>query len=64
MDWLVMSTSVSWTPKAWVTTMIEVSTSRAPAPKRNMVSPSFSAKSRVVRASASALRVVRRYGLA
>ena len=52
-DWLVMSTSMFLSPSAAVMAMMLVSTSRAPAPYRNMDSASFRAKSMVLRAAAS-----------
>src|SRR5699024_12595977 len=51
MDWLVMSTSASNTPYGCGSTMMEVSTSSAPAPNLNRVSPSLSASSMVLCAS-------------
>ena len=52
-DWLVMSTSMFLSPSAAVMAMMLVSTSRAPAPYRNMDSARCSAKSMVLRAEVS-----------
>ncbi|BAS07435.1 hypothetical protein AHiyo4_08570 [Arthrobacter sp. Hiyo4] len=52
-DWLVMSTSMFLSPIAAVTAIMLVSTSRAPAPYRNMVSARCREKSRVLRAEVS-----------
>ena len=53
-DWLVMSTSRLSSPQAAATAMTHDSTSRAPAPQRSISSPTRTARSMAVPASASA----------